>query len=652
VSAAGSPRTAPYGSWHSPISVGMAVAGIAGISALQRDGADLYWIQTRPSEEGREVLVGRRADGTIEDVSPAGVNVRSRVHEYGGGAYAVRDGLVVYSDFESGRLYRLDPGSEARPISPPGALRYADLQLDPARARVIAVREDHTGVGTDREQAVNELVAIPLEPDAEQVVLASGHDFFGAPRLSSDGRRLAWLAWDHPDMPWDATELWTAELGEDGRTDGARRVAGGPGESVAEPLWAPDGSLCFVSDRTGWWNLYRLTDTGREEPLAPLEAEFSYPAWLFGGSSYGFDGNGDIICTFREEGHDHLGRIRSGSGQVEGIEQPFTEIGHLRVGANDAAFIASGPRQPNSVARLDLATGQVSTLYESGALPVDAGYLSEPEFISYPAEDGSTAFALFYPPTNPDFRAPADERPPLVVMTHGGPTAAAWSGLNPWIQFFTSRGFAVLDVDYGGSVGYGRAYRQRLEGQWGVVDVADVVAATRFVCEQGLADPERTAIRGGSAGGFTTLAALTFRDVFRAGASYFGLGDLSAFVGETHKFESRYLDRLVGPYPERADLYRERSPLDSIDRLSSPLLILQGLEDRVVPPAQAEQIVAALRQKGIPYAYLTFEGEDHGFRGEFAIRRSLEAELSFYARIFGFQLADAIEPVRIEGLDP
>jgi dipeptidyl aminopeptidase/acylaminoacyl peptidase len=630
----------------------MAVAGIRGISALQRDGDDLYWIQTRPSEEGREVLVVRRADGTIEDVSPAGVNVRSRVHEYGGGAYAVRGGLVVYSDFESGILYRLDAGAEPRPITSPGESRYADLQLDPGGERVIAVREDHTGVGTQREQAQNELVAIPLDGGADPQVLVSGHDFFGAPRSSPDGGRLAWLAWDHPDMPWDATELWVAELDEDGRTAGARRVAGGPGESVAEPLWAPDGSLCFVSDRTGWWNLYRLTEAGREEPLAPLEAEFSYPAWLFGGSSYGFGGSGDIICTFRQAGRDHLARIRPGAGRVEEIQQPFTEIGHLRVGSSDAVFIGSDPRQPNAVARLDLETAEVSILHESGALPVDAGYLSEPDFISYPAEDGSTAFALFYPPTNPDFRAPAGERPPLVVMTHGGPTAAAWSGFNPWIQFFTSRGFAVLDVDYGGSVGYGRAYRQRLEGQWGVVDVGDVVAATGFVCEQGLADRERTAIRGGSAGGFTTLAALTFRDVFRAGASYFGLGDLSAFVSETHKFESRYLDRLVGPYPERADLYRDRSPINSIDRLSSPLLVLQGLDDRIVPPAQAEQIVAALRQKQIPYAYLAFEGEDHGFRGEHAIRRSLEAELSFYARIFGFPLADPIEPVRIEGIDP
>ena len=644
------PSIARYGSWPSPISVGMAVSGFVQLSSPARDGEDTYWIESRPAEEGREVIVRRSPDGSLEDVSPPGVNVRSRVHEYGGGAYAVSQGAVIYSDFSDGRLYRVDqPGAPARAITPEKAMRYGDLHWDVRRGRILCVREDHS-TGSDPTQPVNALLSLPADGWGEPLVLAEGNDFYAAPRLSPDGRSLVWLTWNHPDMPWDSTELWLGELDGEGRPTNARRVAGGPGESVAEPVWSTDGRLHFVSDRTGWWNLYRL-EGDDAEPVAPMDAEFTSPAWNLGQASYAFLADGSILTSYRQGGRDHLARIAPGSGRAGRFEQPFTEIDDLWATGSDAILVASAPDRPNAIVRFDPATGAIETLHEGGAIEVDPAYLSRPRPITFPTGDGGVAHALYYPPTNPDVQAPATESPPLLVMTHGGPTAAAWTGFNPRTQFYTSRGFAFLDVDYGGSTGYGRAYRQRLEGRWGEVDVDDAIAATRYVCEQGLADPGRTAIRGGSAGGYTTLAALAFRDVFQAGASHFGVADLTTFVHGTHKFESRYLERLVGPYPERADLYRERSPIFAVDQLSSPLLVTQGLDDHVVPPEQAEQIVAALRRKGVPHAYLAFEGEDHGYRGEHAIRRSMEAELSFYSQIFGFPLADAFEPVTIEGLD-
>jgi dipeptidyl aminopeptidase/acylaminoacyl peptidase len=633
----------------------MTVARLAIISGLRRDGNDLYWLEDRPEEDGRQALVHRGQGGSLEEVAPPGVNVRTRVHEYGGGAFTVRDGIVVYADLADGRLFRIDDGAGTpRPLTPPGPVRYGDLTIDPTGRWITCVREDHAGLehaprGDGRAaEPTNELVAVPLD-GGEPLVLATGNDFYAAPRVSPDGTRLAWLTWNHPDMPWDSTELWVGRLGDDGVVTGAERVAGGPAESVAEPVWSGEGVLHFVADGSGWWRLHRLVD-GRVEALTALEAEFTDPAWTLGGHSYGIAPDGSIVCAFRQGGHDHLGRIAAGTSVLDRYDLPFTEIDSVHVGPDDVVFIGGAPDRPESVIRLDPTDGRWEVVHEAAPLGIDPGFISRSTLVTFPTEDGRTGHAHLYPPTSADHEAPSGERPPLIVSTHGGPTAAAWTGFVPWIQFFTSRGFAVLDVDYGGSTGYGRDYRRRLEGGWGIVDVDDVVSAARHVVELGGADPDRLAIRGGSAGGYTTLAALCFRDLFRAGVSYYGIGDLAALARDTHKFESRYEERLVGPYPESEEIYRERSPALHPDGFDAPLLILQGLDDPVVPPAQAEVIVEALRAKGVPYAYLAFEGEEHGFRGAEALRRSLEAELSFYARVFAFEPADPIEPLVIHGL--
>ncbi len=513
---------------------------------------------------------------------------------------------------------------------------------------MVCVREDHTVAG---REAVNAIVSLDLDGggDGDAQVLVSGNDFYAAPRLSPDGTRLAWLTWNHPNMPWDGTELWVGELRADGSLGRTERVAGGPAESIFQPEWSPGGVLHFVSDRTGWWNLYRWRD-GRIEPLAEMAAEFGLPQWVFGMATYGFASAERIICAYTEGGTDHLAALDTATGRLAPIDTPYAEIGAVRVGPGRALLLAGSPTEPTSLVQLDLATGQCEVLRRSSGVPVDPGYLSPPQPIEFPTEGGLTAHAFFYPPRNPDYVAPPGERPPLLVISHGGPTGATSSTLDLRIQYWTSRGIGVLDVNYGGSTGYGRAYRGRLEGRWGVVDVDDCANGARYLVGRGAVDGDRLIIRGGSAGGYTTLCALTFRDVFQAGASYYGVSDLEALAQETHKFESRYLDRLVGPYPERADLYRERSPIHFTDRLSCPVIFFQGLEDPVVPPSQAEQMVEALRAKGLPVAYVPFEGEQHGFRRAEHIKRALEAELYFYAQVFGFALAEPVEPVPIENL--
>jgi dipeptidyl aminopeptidase/acylaminoacyl peptidase len=638
---------APFGSWRSRVRIEDVVGEVILLSEPWVDGDDVFWLEGRPSEGGRRVLVRASADGSTTDLTPPPINVRTRVHEYGGGSYVVTGGVVVFSDFSDGRLYRLDPGSEAAvPMTPEGPWRYADLRPDLARRRYYAVREDHSGDG----DPVNTIVTIPLD-GGDPKVLVKGTDFVAAPRLSPDGTRLAWLEWDHPDMPWDATLLRVAAFEPDGTLGAPILAAGGPDESIAQPEWGPDGTLHLISDRSGWWNLYRLVDGPRLEPLAPMEAEFADPAWIFDRSAYGFLADGAIVAIGRSAGRDHLFRIEPAE-LIGELETPFTELDALQVGLHTVVALAGSPGDPAVVARLDPATlAPAGVLRRASTVTLDPGSISPPESIEFPTTGERTAHALFYPPTNPDFTGPEGERPPLIVLSHGGPTSNASTALDLTKQFMTSRGIAVLDVDYGGSTGYGREYRHRLDGQWGIVDVDDCVAAARFLVERGDVDPDRLVIEGGSAGGYTTLAALAFRDVFAAGISHYGVGDIEALAADTHKFESRYADRLVGPYPEAADVYRERSPGNFPEAFSSPVLILQGLDDRVVPPAHAEAIVAALAAKGIPYGYLAFEGEGHGFRGAHAVRRTLEARLSFLGQIFGFDPADEIEPIEMPGLE-
>ena len=641
---------APYGAWRSQIRIDDVVGDVILLGEPWIDGDDVYWLEGRPAEGGRRVLVRAAADGSTADLTPPPFNVRSRVHEYGGGSYVVTGGIVVFSDFSDGRLYRLDPGAtEAVAITPAGPWRYADLRADLARRRFYAVREDHTA-GDAAQAVVNTIVAVPLD-GGDPAVLVSGPDFVASPRLSPDGAHLAWLEWDHPDMPWDATRLRVAPIAADGTLGASELAAGGPDESIVQPEWAPDGTLHLMSDRSSWWNLYRLVEGPRLEPLAPMEAEFADPAWIFDRSSYGFLADGTIIAVARTAGRDHLFHIAPGE-LIGEVDLPFTELDAVRVGKHGVVALAGAPTDPWVVARFDPETLAVAgVLRRASSVTLDPATISQPEPIEFPTTGERTAYALYYPPTNPDFAGPDGERPPLVVLAHGGPTSNTLTTLELSRQFITSRGIAVVDVDYGGSTGHGREYRRRLDGGWGIVDVEDCVAAARFLVERGDVDPERLAIEGGSAGGYTTLAALAFRDVFAAGISHFGVGDLEMLELKTHKFESRYAHRLLAPYPEAAALFRERSPIYAAGDISSPILMLQGLDDRVVPPSQAETMAAALAGNGIPYALLAFEGEGHGFRGAHAIRRTLEARLSFLGQVFGFEPADELEPLEVTGLD-
>ena len=638
------PKVAPCGSWKSPITSDLIVSETIGLGQVVLDGEDVYWSEMRPAEAGRCVVVRRSPDGQTIDITPPSFNARTRVHEYGGGAFVVADGTVYFSNFTDQRFYRQDPGCKPRPITPDVDLRYADGVIDRRRERMICVREDHTDAG---REAVNTLASLDLEDGKGGQVLVSGNDFYSSPRLSPDGSRLAWLTWNHPNMPWDGTELWVGEIREDGSLDRTERVAGGVDESIFQPEWSPDGTLYFVSDRIGWWNLYCWRNR-RVEPLCNMEAEFGMPQWGFGMSTYAFESANRIICAYTQQGIWHLASLDTATGELEVIETPYTAIKYLRAAPGRAVFLAGAPTELTSVVQLDFTTHKMKVLRRSSEVTIAPEYLSMPRAIEFPTQQGLTAHAFFYAPKNRDYGAPPGERPPLLVISHGGPTAATSSTLDLMIQYWTSRGIAVLDVNYGGSTGYGRAYRQRLRNKWGVMDVDDCVNGAGYLVGRGEVDSDRLAIRGGSAGGYTTLCALTFREIFKAGASYYGIGDLEALAKETHKFESRYLDRLIGPYPERRNLYRERSPINFVEHLSCPVIFFQGLEDKVVLPNQAEMMVEALGAKGLPVAYVPFEGEQHGFRRAETIKRALDAELYFYAKIFGFELADPVEPVPIQ----
>jgi dipeptidyl aminopeptidase/acylaminoacyl peptidase len=641
-------RVAPYGSWKSPITSELIVKGSIGLGQVALDGDDIYWIESRPQEGGRSCIVRLSADGQTEDVTPRDFNARTRVHEYGGGDYAVSDGTVYFSNFTDQRIYRKRKGAEVpEALTPEGGMRYADSVVDARRNRLIAVREDHT---ESAREAINSIVAISLDGDDAGRVLVEGNDFYSSPRLSPDGQRLSYLTWNHPNMPWDGCELWVCALDAAGNVSQQKRVAGDLEESVFQPEWSPDGTLYFASDSTGWWNLYRLNDDGQVEALASLDAEFGQPQWLFGMSMYAFESATALVCAFIEKGRARLARLDTVSRELEPLDVPYTDITYVRAAKGRAVFRAGSPSESARIVRLDLSTLKRDVLRRATDLQIEECYISVPQAIEFPTEDGLTAHGFFYPPHNCDFRAPDDSLPPLLVKSHGGPTASTSTTFALGIQYWTSRGIAVLDVNYGGSSGYGRAYRQRLNDRWGIVDVDDCVNGARYLIERGLADPNACAIDGGSAGGYTTLCALTFRDLFKAGASHFGVSDLAALATETHKFESRYLDRLIGPYPERADLYRERSPLYSTEKLNCPVIFFQGLEDKIVLPNQAEMMVEALREKGLAVAYVAFEGEQHGFRRAENIRRALDGELYFYSRIFGFELADEVEPVEIENL--
>lgn len=651
-------RKAAPGTWPSPLSTARLFAPGTelrrGLGQMALDGADLYWLEGRPQDGGRNVVCRRNLGGQVTDASPPGVSVRTRVHEYGGGDFTVAAGTLFYVAEHDQGIHAWQPGADSPPtaLTPPpasGRDRFADLVVDASRRRLVCVREHHA----DGAEPANSLVAVAMDGSGV-TTLATGADFHASPAISPSGDALAWLQWNHPNMPWDGCELWLAQFDADGLPVRPGRVAGGADESIFQPAWSPDGVLHFVSDRSGWWNLWRQ-EGERARSVCPMEAEMGLPQWVFGATTYGFASADTAVCTFTRNGSWTLASVALRSGIVTPIDVPHDDIANLRVGDGVAWYRGAAPTRPAALVAVDLATGAASEVYSPETLALDAADISIPQAIEFPTTDGATARGFFYAPQNAGFEAAAGTLPPLLVIGHGGPTAAASTALDLKIQFWTTRGFAVLDVNYRGSTGFGRAYRDALKGRWGLADVDDCVAGARHLVDRGLVDSARLAIRGSSAGGFTVLCALTFHDTFRAGASYYGISDLEALARDTHKFESHYTDTLVGPWPEgpwpgRSDLYRERSPIHFVDRLACPLIVFQGLKDEVVPPGQAEAIVAALRAKRLPVAFLTFANEGHGFRDASNGRRALEAELSFYAQVFGFTPADDLPALTVENL--
>lgn len=645
----------PYGSWKSPVTSDMIADESVQIEQIVVDGSMIYWSERRAKEAGRSVVLGLTPEGQIKTITPPFIdpqkpyyNVRTRVHEYGGGAFTVAGGIVYFSNFMDQQLYRQEFGLEPVRVTSEEQMFYADGVVDDKRKLIFCVREDHSTKG----EPVNTLVCLDMTNGSAKVI-ASGNNFYSSPRLNHSGTKLAWTTWNHPHMPWDQTELWVATVGKDGSLNGATKIAGVIGESIMQPRWSPDGMLYFISDQNGWWNIY-CWDGANVRPIVQMEAEFSGPQWVFGISSFTIVSSELIFCTYFKEGAWHLSSIEIRTGVMKDIDTPYTDIHNLKTINGAVVFSGGSPTRPAEIVKLNTKTYQCEVLYCSSNIPVDKGYISVPEQVEYPTEDNLTAYGLFYTPKNRDYATPNDEKPPLLVITHGGPTSYAGTAFNISIQYWTSRGFAVLDVNYGGSTGYGRAYRDRLKGKWGIVDVNDVVNGAQYLVQQGKVDGDKLAIRGGSAGGYTTLACLVFRsDVFKAGASYYGVSELGTLAAFTHKFESRYLDGLIGPYKlpiAAGDPYYDRSPINFTDRIVAPLILFQGDEDKIVPPEQSRMMTDALTKKGLPYAYIEFKGESHGFRKAENVIRSLEAELYFYSKIFGFQPADKIEPVAIHNL--
>lgn len=630
------------GSWHSPVTADIVARQSVRFGEIAVDGNDIYWVESRPAEGGRNVIVRCDSEGKLSDVIKAPHSARSRVHEYGGAAFTVHEGIVFFTNFSDQRVYRQGPDPIPVPLTPAVDKCYADLSVDKPRGRLVCIQEDHT---QDREP-INSIVDVDINGSGKLRILVSGNDFYSSPRISPDGSKVAWLTWNHPNMPWDGTVLWVAELDRAGLLSKRRRIAGGFSESIFQPDWSPEGILYFVSDNRGWWNIYRFKE-GKVEAVTKMDAEFGMPLWNLGLSTYGFLGDERIACIYNQKGICYLATVDLKSKRLISIKSRFTEVMHLRTSDDCVVFQGGSPTSALMMVKFSTKTSEETVIKRSEDTPIDPEYISIPESIEFKTTDDLKSYGFYYPPKNKGYDLPQNELPPLIVVTHGGPTSCSYASLDAKVQFWTSRGFAVLDVNYGGSTGFGRPFRERLKGNWGIVDVDDCVNGVRYLVDKGLVDCNRVIIRGGSAGGYTTLCALTFHDFFKAGASYYGIGDLEALAKDTHKFESHYLDTLVGPYPEAREIYRERSPLHHTESLSAPVIFFQGAEDEVVPPDQAEKMVNSLREKGIPVACLIFEGEQHGFRRAENIKRALEAELYFYSRIFGFELSDEIEPVQI-----
>ena len=644
-----SPTIAPYGSWASPLSAEALAAGGIGFGDLRSVNGRLYWTENVPARGGAISLFSLEG-ATASQVTPDEANVRTRVHEYGGAPFIVDGGTVYYSQFTDQRLYALKEGGMPMPVTP-AKYRYADCVVLPgvskSAAALICVREDHT----DPAHVRNALVRLPIPVAGAGEVLFDGTDFVSYPRLSPDGRRLAFITWNHPNMPWDGTELHVAELTAQG-LKAATVIAGGPTESVQEPQWDSDGTLYFISDRSGFWNLYAQR-AGGVHAVWPRAAEFAAPLWSFGQSNYVLFGDGRAVAAFTQGGLSHLAVLDLKAGTARELDLPYVDFSHLtKIDSQHIAAVAGAAKSPYSIVNIDIVNAKVTTLRVAGKSPLAADSISVAVAIDFPSAHGRTSHAFYYAPTNPRYRGTPGTLPPLLALVHGGPTSLSSAALRSGIQYWTSRGFAVVDVNYGGSSGYGRVYRQELNGNWGVVDAEDVIAAVRFLIDTKRADPKRTAISGGSAGGYTVLVALSTSDVFRAGADHYGVSDMTALARDTHKFESRYLDSLIGPLPAAQSVYDSRSPLNHLDGFKVPVLVLQGADDPIVPPNQSQRIVEALRARHVPVAYVLYPGEGHGFRKPENIINSLQAELSFYGQVFGFKPADQLPPLSVEGLAP
>ncbi len=631
--------TVPYGSWPSPISVDDITGTTVGLVGGALDGDDLYWVESHASQGGRASLWHQDAAGQRKELTPAHY-VRSTVNEYGGGAWAVQNGVAVVSAYPSNEVYVVG-GKDASPrrLTAPGPMRYGGFAFTADGTQVACVREDHTDSDL---HCVTTLVMLDLTSDSsEQVgrVVASGADFYGPPAVAADGR-LAWCEWDHPNMPWDSTTIKVG--GVDGQP--ALVVGGGDGIAAVYPRWASDGSLVFLSDESGYWN-FRRWDGTQSRPVHTDPYDFCGPAWILSGAPYALLTDGRIGCSWRVDGLSQVG-ILTNEGTLEPLPIEAVEVSVQGGGPMRSVVGLGFADRPGELAVLDWATGEVATVRRASERLPDPDLVSRATGVTWEGPQGPV-HAWYYAPTNPAVTPPAGELPPVVVLSHGGPTSFSSCAFDWTTQFWTSRGIGILDVNYGGSTGYGRAYRDRLRGQWGVVDVRDCADGARTLAGS-LADPDRIAIKGGSAGGYTTLQALVTTDVFKAGISLYGIGDLAMLATDTHKFESRYTDGLVGPYPEAAALYEERSPLHHVDRLSCPMLILQGQEDKVVPPNQAEAMAAAVREKGLPVALVMFAGEGHGFRRAGSIKASLDAQLSFLGQVFSFTPAGDVPELEVE----
>ncbi len=631
-----------YGSWPSPITPELMLSSSVGLGELNFFDGSLYWIEMRPEEKGRYAIVKRNNDGYCSEVLASEYNARTRVHEYGGGSYLPTSEGLVFANFNDQALYLKSEQQACQQLTHNSSARYADMIHDHLRERVICVRENHQ---QSSREAKNSIVAVSTQT-GDEIELVEGADFYSNPRLSPDGKQLCWIAWEHPNMPWDNTALYLADVVDNGKLENIRRITEAYDESVCQPGWSPSNRLYFISDRTGWWNIYRLLDN-KIEQVVEMQAEFATPQWSFRECNYDFVDDDSLLCIYWQEGVAQLASVDINSGQTHAINLPFTDMENVCCDGDRAWLLAASPESFPAIIELNIVSHDYHVIRKSNDLSFDNAFISKGQSISFSVDDATNEFshAFYYPPENRDFIGLDDELPPLIVMSHGGPTGASHNGLKMVVQFFTSRGFAVVDVNYGGSTGYGRAYRERLKSNWGIVDVRDCSQAALWLAEQQKVDKQRLAIRGGSAGGFTTLAALAFTDVFKAGASHYGVSHLEALATETHKFESRYLDSLIGPYPEAKSIYDERSPINAVDRLSCPVIFFQGLEDKIVLPNQAEMMVNALKQKNIPVVYIAYEGEQHGFRQSKNIKRTLEAELYFYSSIFNFDCADEIEPV-------